>query len=507
MPLSPHLRETIIRLHVDSVVFVIAMAGVYAIWRTQTLRGGHRIAARTTAACVATTLAAIAIAEWAGELGDTNDWIIARRVLVLMLGVATIALQLRLTSQLSRYRQRLRRHLRKERTLRDAAASADRANRAKSDFLVTMSHEIRSPLNALLTSADFVLRSPLDDAPRRHATAIVNEGMRLGSALNEILDLRRIEEGRLVLDRVPFSPATTAQEVARLFSARAEEKHLELTVAINTPTSLLIAGDPRRFRQVVINLVDNAIKFTQRGGVTVTVDYHSPRESGMPSVLGLRVRDTGIGIPAAQRAVLFPSSPAEPHPNGKGLGLTIAQELVRLMGGEIFVRSTPGEGTEFAFTLPVSAIPGSDEDWPKQPTESTHFQQRRVLIVDDMAANRVMLQMFLEQQGFVVEHAEGGEQAVQLAVRNRYDAILMDIHMPLVDGYTATKRIRANERPGERSLILAVTASGDKASRERCLSAGMDEHFAKPLDLRAFGLTLSELIASNSSRGAGLPRR
>ncbi len=402
----------------------------------------------------------------------------------------------------TRFRTRYRSLLALHRNGRKAQAAAEAGSRAKSEFLVSISHEIRTPLNAIVSAADAVSRMPLDRVQRTQVTRIMNESTRLGRTLNDVLDLRRIEEGHLVLQRVPLSPTETARDVVELFAARAKEKGLALELESDLPAGLLIAGDPRRLRQAIANLVDNGIKFTQRGRVTVTVSHTAALSANAVALLAIRVADTGIGMTTEQRTSLLAGnfgSLTSAGLAGHGLGLAIAQHLVRRMGGEITVRSVAGEGSEFGFTLPVSVL-----NAPDAATESPHAiacdGRRRVLIVDDVAANRIMLQMFLEQQGFSADYASGGEEAVNLAARNRYDAILMDLQMPVIDGYTATQRIRIAERPGQRTVIVAVTASGDAATRQKCAAAGMDAHFTKPLQLQKFCTDLTDLIGRRQAR-------
>lgn len=487
-------------LRVDAIVF-IASAAVAAHLVRRRLQRTHAALAlprQTLAAIGVVALAATAAAE-ACQYAMSGSPTALPRIAIYAFAAIVVGLILHHSVQLVRLRSRLRVHLQAERRLEAAKSAALRSNRAKSDFLVTMSHEIRTPLNALLASADFLVRTASEPAHRAHATTLLNEALRLGSVLNEVLDLRRIEEGRMVLLNTPVSPNDVARDVLRLFSTRASEKRLSLELHSTVHDELTISGDPRRFRQVLANLVDNGIKFTTRGSVTVSMSYVSAATGTGPSWLDVRVVDTGIGLTPEQLACVH--GPAEfassAQQNSSGLGLAIGRQLIRLMGGELRVSSTPGKGSEFAFTLPVVPLISSVTASPAPRCEARQYPgpQPKVLIVDDMEANRMMLQLFFEQHGFVVEHAGGGEEAVTLATTNYYDVILMDINMPDVDGYAATRRIRAAEPAGERTLILAVTACVGEDIRTRCLSAGMDDHFAKPLELRKFCRTVKQLIA------------
>jgi signal transduction histidine kinase/ActR/RegA family two-component response regulator len=409
-------------------------------------------------------------------------------------------------------RGRFREHAEVARELHLAKVAADEASRAKSDFLAVMSHEIRTPLNAVIGFATLLSESKLDEAQRAYVATIASEGTRLGSLVNDLLDLSKIEEGRLVLERLPFAPTETAHEVLRLLSGRAVEKKLDLRFEAQVAGPLLIAGDPLRFRQVLINLVDNAIKFTARGSVTLYLRWTPPDPGKTEGTLAVRVRDTGIGIPPDkiddifQKFIQADTSVTRRY-GGTGLGLAICQRLVGLMGGKITVESKPGEGAEFAFSIPVHAVAiptEPDADEPEAPL--LRDRPPRILVVDDMETNRFLMEVFLRRNGFEPELAAGGEDAIRKAALNRYDAILMDLQMPDIDGYAATQRIRAAEKPGQYTPIIALTASIARGTREKCLAAGMDEHLTKPLDLKKFRRLLNTLIAARThATGLGPP--
>ena len=365
-----------------------------------------------------------------------------------------------------------------------------------------MSHEIRTPLNAVMGFANLLSESKLDDAQRGFVKTIADEGARLGALINDILDLSKIEKGRLVLERLPFAPAETAQEVLRLLNHRAAEKKIDLRFEAHLADPLLVAGDPLRFRQILVNLIDNAIKFTPRGSITLFMAWNPPESGTSSGKLDVRVCDTGIGIPPDKLQNIFQmfmqadTSTARRY-GGTGLGLAICQRLVLLMGGEIVARSAQGEGSEFAFTLPLPpfSLP-LDSSEPEGVAEIKRAQPPRILVVDDMATNRFLLEVFLRRHGFDPQLAAGGEEAVRLAMTHQYDAILMDLQMPDIDGYTATRRIRAGETSGRRTPIIALTASLGQVTREKCFDAGMDEHLTKPLDLRRFKSMLNTFINS-----------
>jgi len=398
---------------------------------------------------------------------------------------------------------RLREHHATERELHNAKIAADEASRAKSDFLAVMSHEIRTPLNAVMGFANLLAESELDEAQRGYVATITSEGGRLGSLVNDLLDLSKIEEGRLVLERLPFAPAETALEVLRLLNGRAQEKKLELRFEAQLVGPLLVAGDPLRFRQVLINLVDNAIKFTPQGSVTVFLRWQPPAKGASPGKLEVRVRDTGIGIPAEKISDLFQKfmqadTSMTRRYGGTGLGLAICQRLVNLMGGQIEVQSKLGQGSEFSFSLPLTPVALTVEAAPAEAeAEFLRHRPPHILVVDDMETNRFLLEVFLRRNGFEPRLASGGEEAVRLAAQHPFDAILMDLQMPDIDGYEATRQIRRAETPGQHIPIIALTAAIARGTREKCLAAGMDEHLTKPLDLRLFKKMLNQLLAKS----------
>jgi CheY-like chemotaxis protein len=259
---------------------------------------------------------------------------------------------------------------------------------------------------------------------------------------------------------------------------------------------------------VLLNLVDNAIKFTPRGTVTLFLRWTPPVANAKSGLLAVRVRDTGIGIPVEKQKKLFQmfvqaDTSTTRRYGGTGLGLAICQRLVTLMGGEITVSSKAGEGTEFSFTFPASPVglPGDSLATEQDPSLPAG-RLPSVLVVDDMETNRFLLEVFLTRNGFKPTLAASGEEAIRLAAAGHFDAILMDLHMPGLDGFTATQRIRAAEPPGHRTPIIALTASVAKGTREKCLAAGMDEYLAKPLDLRKFRALLANFIAVASAPSA-----
>jgi signal transduction histidine kinase/ActR/RegA family two-component response regulator len=508
MPSAFELMIPLVRYRIDAIAVTVLACVACGICRSQVKsRGAEKeFSGKACVVVVALAVAGALLAEWTASVlgypGSVTATVMASRALVLGTAALLAAVWLQAAARIAVLRAELRVHADTGRQLQQAKAAADEANRAKSDFLAVMSHEIRTPLNAVMGFAHLLAESRLDDAQRGYVTTITSEGARLGSIINDILDLTKIEKGRLILERLPFAPVETAQDVLRLLGPRAAEKKLDLRFEAQLTAPLLVAGDPLRFRQILVNLLDNAIKFTPRGSVTLFMAWQ-PRAGNSPhGHLAIRVCDTGIGIPEEKLRDVFQmfvqaDTTTARRYGGTGLGLAICQRLVTLMGGELAVRSQQGEGSEFSFklalppfTLPeeLAAPAGRADRQPAHPP--------RILVVDDMETNRFLLEVFLRRQGFEPELAAGGEEAVRLALANNYDAILMDLQMPDIDGYTATRHIRAAEPPGRRTPIIALTASIAKGTREKCLAAGMDEHLTKPLDLRKFKSLLTSFIAA-----------
>lgn len=507
MPVASQL-ESFLHYRLDAVCLaVLVIATCYACRRLVNRRRAERHFSPLTCAMVALLVVVGALlAEWvAGAIDfpvETRVSSIAVARLIALGGVGfLVAVLLTSSTLLALMRAEIKQHAATEQLLQKAKTTADEANRAKSDFLAVMSHEIRTPLNAVMGFASLLAETKLDEAQRGYLSTVTSEGARLSSLINDILDLSKIEEGRLVLERLPFAPVETAHEVLRLLGARAFDKKVELRFEAQIVNPLLIAGDPLRFRQILVNLLDNAIKFTPRGTVTLFLNWAPPASGAEQGALVVRVRDTGIGIAEEKRKSLFQmfvqaDVSTTRRFGGTGLGLAICQRLVGLMGGEISVQSELGVGSEFAFRFPATPVALPEESAPPPPLVAPLSGRRpRILVVDDMETNRFLLEVFLHRNGFEPELASGGEEAIRLALAHRYDVILMDLHMPDLDGFTATRRIRAADSPGRRTPIVALTASITKGTREKCLAAGMDEYLTKPLDLKKFKTLLGNLLA------------
>jgi PAS domain S-box-containing protein len=373
-----------------------------------------------------------------------------------------------------------------------ALAKAQEASRLKSAFVATVSHEIRTPMNGVLGLADLLLESDLDTTQRLHVRALQESGQTLMALINDILDFSKIEAGKLDIEEIDFDLAATVRGVAEIVSAQAAEKGLALHVQLRADVPAWVRGDPLRVRQVLLNLAGNAVKFTDRGSVTLTVTKLGDGR------LRFRVADTGIGIdPAARSRLLDPFSQADSSTTrrfgGTGLGLAICAQLVGLMDGTLDFESRPGEGSTFWFDLPLPAArPTEPAPAPAAPVAAA----AHVLLADDAHINRLIGVALLERLGCQVDEVANGAEAVEAVQRRQYDVVLMDCLMPVMDGYEATAQIRDLEQGGRRTPIIALTASAMVGDREKCLAAGMDDYLPKPLDRAALAGVLARFTSS-----------
>ncbi|MCU0886632.1 MAG: ATP-binding protein [Rubritepida sp.] len=391
---------------------------------------------------------------------------------------------------------------RAEREAEKARRAAERANREKSDFLAFTSHEVRTPLHGVMGTLSLLLDTPLDAEQRAYAETARRCGATLLQTVNELLDLSKIEAGKLEIHPEPFRLADVVKDVLDLLAPAAAEKGIELSASLDHLLPAELVGDAMRIRQVLLNLADNAVKFTHRGSVEL-------RLAALPEGrVGFAVTDTGIGIPPKLRARLFTRfTQAEQgaEPSGSGLGLAICKRLVALMGGQIAVDSTPGRGSTFFFDLPLPHVPESGAppsrlaprvtDAPPAP-----LAHGRILLAEDGKANQLVAAAILRKAGYTVELARDGAEAAAAAESGDYDLILMDLRMPLLDGYAATRAIRDIRGARGRVPIIAMTASVMPGDAERCMEAGMDGHLAKPLDRLALLRAVEKVLESRPRR-------
>jgi len=399
-----------------------------------------------------------------------------------------------------------------QKELTAARDAAEQATQAKSMFVANMSHEIRTPLNAVLGFCHLAERTRLDEKQRKYLGNIRKATDSLLGIINNILDFSRLDAERLTLDLLDFSLAGAVDDVIEMFGVMAAQRGLELCSEVAPAVPEWVHGDPQRLKQVLINLLGNGLKFTERGAVKlrVTLDGAEPQAV----VLRFEVEDSGIGIDAAVIPRLFQSFTQADNSTtrrygGTGLGLAICRSLVELMGGEIGVRSRPGSGSTFWFTARFGMATAPETAAGEGP-QSTALPRRgaRILVVEDNRINQRIMQELLAGYGLQVGLAGDGIEAVEMLQREAFDLVLMDLQMPRMDGFQATAKIR--ERHDRLSLpIVAMTAHGRDEDREKCLSAGMNDHLTKPVDPAMLALTLSRWLGADdqpvdvSAAGAG----
>lgn len=382
-----------------------------------------------------------------------------------------------------------------ERTQRDLAAAtkrADAASRAKSDFLATMSHEVRTPMTGIIGYSDLLYAAAGDPKLKDYARIVSASSRALLSILDGILDLSAIESGRLTLRVGPLDPVEIVDDALAVIAQLALDKDVttELHVGKSVPRALL--GDRDRLRQVVANLLGNAVKFTDRGRIDVSIERVGTTEAG--ETIQISVTDTGIGIPKDAQSLLFQrfsqvDNSVSRRYGGTGLGLAISKHLVELMGGRIGVESAPDRGSTFWFTVVLPAAPETAAA-PEPESERTG----RVLVVDDNISNLALVAAMLDAVGHKVDTAANGKVAIDRVTETDYDVVLMDVNMPIMDGFEATARIRAMEDPKSRVPIVALTAASTPEEADRCIKAGMDGHIGKPVDVEQLLSTVADLI-------------
>lgn len=389
------------------------------------------------------------------------------------------------------------------RDLREALERAEAGTRAKAEFLANTSHEIRTPLNGILGMAQSLLDDQLSPTQRDKAAIIVESGRALTVLLNDVLDLSKIEAGKLEIATTKGDLAFTVQQTSRIFEAQAKEKGLDFRIDHAASFPRCLSYDPTRVRQCVSNLLSNAIKFSDAGMVSIFLSAE-PQADGDFEV-AITVSDTGIGMSEATQSRLFESftqadGATTRRYGGTGLGLAISRKLARMMGGDLTVQSHEGRGSTFRLTFRSKALDSGDPSITTNPNESDRhyssdrrFLGLRVLLTDDNAINRQVIKLFLAPHGPEIVEATNGKEALAALASSTFDLVLLDIHMPVMDGRETIRRIRQSSESWRLVPVIALTADAMPGDREKFLALGMSDYLSKPVDARELLAMISAL--------------
>jgi len=382
---------------------------------------------------------------------------------------------------------------------------AEESAKSKTDFVANMSHELRTPLGIILGFTDLVKKTDLSPQQKEWLDAISSSGKSLLSIINDILDLSKLDAGKFIIESVPFNIPDLLHDVQAMFASKAKKKNLELTCTVDDAINGYVSGDPMRLTQILVNLIGNAIKFTEKGGVYISCAAASRQEDQL--VIKFSIRDTGIGIPADKTTSIFErftqaDSNITRRYGGTGLGLAITKQLIELQGGDISLKSQEGTGAEFIFTLPFTISDQQHVAAIQQdlPGDLSFGSIKKILVVDDNLFNQKLATNMLQNNGFEVTVAENGSRALDILKTSSFDIILMDIQMPVMDGYKATQQIRKELHIN--TPVIAMTAHALAGEKEKCIDTGMNDYLSKPFKEKELLIKISRWNNDAAPTGA-----